>query len=34
MRVMYSYPFPQPLSTTCLRTRPLFLLRPQLLTLA
>jgi hypothetical protein len=34
MSVMDRSPFAQPLFTTRLRTQPLFLLRPQLLTLA
>jgi hypothetical protein len=34
MSVMHSYSFRQLLSTTCLPTPPLFLHRPQLLTLA
>jgi hypothetical protein len=34
MSVMHSYPFTQPLFVTYLPTQPLFLLRPQLLTLA
>jgi hypothetical protein len=34
MSVMHRNPFPRPLFTTCLRKQPLFLHRPQLLTLA
>jgi hypothetical protein len=34
MSVMHSLPFPQPLFITDLPRQPLFLLRPQLLTLA
>jgi hypothetical protein len=34
MSVMHGYPFPLPLFIACLLKRPLFLLRPQLLTLA
>jgi hypothetical protein len=34
MRVLRSAPFPLPFFNTCLRARPSFLVRPQILTLA